>query len=446
MKRFWLFGLFLAGTLVALNAPAFAKDATDSQDSQDMADAMDDVNSALGSMAIRVSNIEDQLKLKFFGDVRARFAFLGQSQSALPVTSATTIQPQWLARVRARLGASKQFGDFSAALRLSTGSDNNMLSENQTLGLESAEKWIGLDQAYLTWTPSFAMGHFKTTVGKMGNPLTNTPISWDPDPQPEGLLLEGSMDDAKLRATYFILNDSSGVTAATNEDLYMAWFQAEQNIKVDADTSVLLTLGYEFVPNVSALNGTGPLAPGAPSNPTGGAFKTPVNLGMVTKGATGLIPNINTVEGIIGFKNKIAGIPFKWTLHFMDNLDSFDISPGYTNQYAAYFGITAGDASDKDTLAGTLAAGYIEPNATLSLITDDDSGDNNTEYLRGTVVYGIEKGLQLVWNGWAIDHVYYTGATAFAGATTGGGATSNGLGKTSRDPEFKSFLDLLATF
>ena len=136
-----------------------------------------------------------------------------------------------MGRFRARIGASKQFGDFTAGLRLATGSDNNPLSENQTFTSEFATKWIGVDQAFITWTPSFSMGHLKVTAGKMANPLTTTPISWDPDPQPEGLLVEGSLDDAKLRATYFVLNGSSAiVVGSTNEDLYMAWISKPNKI------------------------------------------------------------------------------------------------------------------------------------------------------------------------------------------------------------------------
>ena len=104
--------------------------------------------------------------------------------------------------------------------------------------------------------------------------------------------------------------------------------------------------------------------------------------------------------------------------------------------------MVAGDASDKDGLSGMLSQLVMNrtPHATLSLVTDDDSGDNNTEYLRGNVTYGIEKGLQLSWSNWAIDHVYYSAGT------TGAGGASNGLGKSSRAAEIKSFLDLLATF
>jgi hypothetical protein len=444
MKRFWLLAL-LAGSLAVITAPVSAKmtegDNTGSSQSDDLAQFQDDVNSGLGSLASRMSAAEDQLKLKLFGDVRLRFAFVGQSQSA-KLTSATNIQATERARFRLRFGAMKQFGDFTAAFRLATGTDNNPLSENQSFTNEFSNDWIGVDQAYITYVPTFLNGHLKATAGKMPNPLTTTPISWDPDPQPEGALLEGSLDDAKLRATYFILSDSSGVVTANNQDLYMAWFQAEQNFKFDPDTSALFTVGYEYVPDVTAYQGTGSLAalaPAAPTNPTGGAYKTPTALGMVAN-AHGIIPDVETLEFLLNIKNKIGAVPFKWTLHFMDNLDSFTLtSKNWSNQYGGWASVTAGDASDKGAWSGMFAVGYIEPDATFSLITDDDDGDNNTEFLRGNITYGIEKGLQLSWTNWAISHVYYS-------LSTGAGTASNGLGKTSQDPEIESYLDLLATF
>ncbi len=54
MKRSWLLALLMAGSLVALNSPAFAQDAT----SSNTTDAQEDVNSALGSLANRVSDVE----------------------------------------------------------------------------------------------------------------------------------------------------------------------------------------------------------------------------------------------------------------------------------------------------------------------------------------------------------------------------------------------------
>ncbi len=64
MKRFWLFAMLLAGTLVALNAPAFAKDAEEGGSSS--ADT-EDINSAIGGLASRVSNLEHAVKVEIHG-------------------------------------------------------------------------------------------------------------------------------------------------------------------------------------------------------------------------------------------------------------------------------------------------------------------------------------------------------------------------------------------
>ncbi len=63
MKRIWLLTLLLAGSLVALNCPAFAKDdamATDDSSSV----LMEDVNSAIGGLTNRIANVEKQQGLQ----------------------------------------------------------------------------------------------------------------------------------------------------------------------------------------------------------------------------------------------------------------------------------------------------------------------------------------------------------------------------------------------
>ncbi len=60
MKRSWLLALLMAGSLVALNSTAFAQDATSSNST----DAQEDVNSALGSLANRVSDVEKKQSME----------------------------------------------------------------------------------------------------------------------------------------------------------------------------------------------------------------------------------------------------------------------------------------------------------------------------------------------------------------------------------------------
>src|SRR5258708_4729302 len=193
MKRFWLLALFVAGSLAVLTAPAFAKGEEGTDDSSS---AMDDVNSAMGSISSRVGDVEKVLGLKFFGDVRTRFDWRTQTQSD-PATIVTAtgkyanaaqgpIVDLTRGRYRVRLGAMKTMGDFKAAMRIASGATNNPNSENNTFDSGFTNPAINIDQAYITYTPGFLTGHMWLTAGKMPNPLTVSPISWDPDIVPEG--------------------------------------------------------------------------------------------------------------------------------------------------------------------------------------------------------------------------------------------------------------------
>ncbi|HET9870550.1 MAG TPA: putative porin, partial [bacterium] len=198
MKRFWLFGLFLAGALVALNAPVVAKDAmADPQSMDDMSNQMDDINSALGSMAVKMNEMDAKMGLKFSGDMRIRYAFISQNSSQQGVT----IADQSMGRYRARLGAEITRGDFTGKVRFATGSTNSPWSQNNTFDTAMVDPTINVDTAMITWKPSFASGMLTVAAGKMGNPLTKTAITWDPDIQPEGALVEFKKGDFTLRGT-----------------------------------------------------------------------------------------------------------------------------------------------------------------------------------------------------------------------------------------------------
>ena len=76
-------------------------------------------------------------------------------------------------RIRARLGAEAQLAsDFSAGIRLATGSSLDPSSESQTLGTNSARYGVGLDLAYLRWEPKAADGFRPITAsaGRIASP------------------------------------------------------------------------------------------------------------------------------------------------------------------------------------------------------------------------------------------------------------------------------------
>ncbi|HEY5040079.1 MAG TPA: putative porin, partial [bacterium] len=283
MKRFWMTAFLLIGLFAVMVAPVAAKSGDENGSDQESMDALkDDVNSGLGSLASRVSTIEKALEIKFFGDVRGRYAFQSQSQSdptdaAALNTGVTTISDNIKGRYRARFGVKKETGDIMGGMRISTGQigvngatagnsvlQSNPNSENQTFSNGFGDPGIIIDQAYLTYEPSFLDKHLKVTVGKMPNPLTATPMTWDPDITPEGWMLELSKDEFKFRATYFDLVNNAGAALTSfggflntraADDEYMANFQMSRMFQFDKDTSATLTAGYEYIPNGTALVG-----------------------------------------------------------------------------------------------------------------------------------------------------------------------------------------------
>ncbi len=492
MKRFWMFLLYLAAGLAVLTAPVSAAQGEDASEQDSLGTLREDMNSALGTEASRLSDIEKILGLKFFGDVRVRFDYRTQVQSdpellntaGTALTSGGPIQDITRGRFRARLGVMKTDGDVTGGLRISTGSSNNPNSENQTFDAGFVDASLFIDQAYLTYTPSWLNKAVKITAGKMPNPLLVSPITWDPDIVPEGVLLElsNANTNTKFRATYFDLANqngggseainnvnSNGVTsvilypAGADTDEYMANFQLEQLLKFDTDTNATLMAGYEYIPNVTALAGGNIVAP-----PNGALALNNALVGSdgMIWDFGGSIPNIQMLEGMIKINHVVGGIPIGWTFHGIDNLNSFYVPlgenqtlskmplkgvyqdgstqngvvlPKLSNQFGFFAQVNINAVKAKGDLAGFLAVGYLEPNAQLGFLTDDDPGNNNREYLKANLTYGLENNVQLMVTSWAVCHVYDQNYVWL-------GAPNDKLGGTSINPEYLTYVDLLMSF
>jgi hypothetical protein len=84
-----------------------------------------------------------------------------------------------LFRLRARLGMKAVISpEWTAGIRLGTGSDNNPVSTTQTLGGGFGKKDIWLDQGYLSWKASDAV---TLTGGRIGNPFYSTDMMYSND-------------------------------------------------------------------------------------------------------------------------------------------------------------------------------------------------------------------------------------------------------------------------
>lgn len=138
-------------------------------------------------------------RMKWEGDLRVRYqqdkyptgnAEPLQVDTAYKLASGTTgntVEDRERYRLRARLGLTAKISDMvSGAIRLATGSSNEPVSTNQTLGNTANKYSIWLDQAYLKIEPLQPMTEFSHADlvlmgGRMPNPWFGTDLVWDAD-------------------------------------------------------------------------------------------------------------------------------------------------------------------------------------------------------------------------------------------------------------------------
>ncbi|WP_323151966.1 putative porin [Pseudomonas glycinae] len=101
------------------------------------------------------------------------------SSTALPPLLNTREDRENLFRLRARLGMKAEISpQWTAGIRIGTGSDNNPVSTTQNLGGGFSKKDIWLDQGYLTWKPS---DQLTLTGGRFANPFMSTDMLYSND-------------------------------------------------------------------------------------------------------------------------------------------------------------------------------------------------------------------------------------------------------------------------
>ena len=98
------------------------------------------------------------------------------SNSQFPPLLNTREDRENLFRLRARLGMKAVISpEWTAGVRIATGSDNNPVSTTQTLGGGFGKKDIWLDQGYLSWKTT---DYMTLTGGRMGNPFYSTDMMY----------------------------------------------------------------------------------------------------------------------------------------------------------------------------------------------------------------------------------------------------------------------------
>lgn len=107
------------------------------------------------------------------------------TSSSLPPLLNTREDRENSLRLRARFGLKAQLAEnWSAGIRLATGTDNGPVSTTQTLGGGFSKKDIWLDQGYITWKPS---ERFSVSGGRFANPFLSTDTLFSRDLSFDGL-------------------------------------------------------------------------------------------------------------------------------------------------------------------------------------------------------------------------------------------------------------------
>ena len=147
-------------------------------------------------------------RIKFSGDLRMRYQNDIKDKENEPRLGAEGFEDTTIdrsrTRYRARLGLKTiltdpgevNIGKVEAGLRISTGSDDDPVSTNETMGDDFNKDTIVLDRAYLKWNyiptlPIFGNKLPQITVmaGRMANPFFCDDLVWDKDLNFEGLTL-----------------------------------------------------------------------------------------------------------------------------------------------------------------------------------------------------------------------------------------------------------------
>ncbi|MEN5167218.1 putative porin [Achromobacter kerstersii] len=164
-------------------------------------------------------------------------------------------------RIRARLGVRAEISDdWTAGIRLATGSDDSPVSTSQTLGGGMGKKDIWLDQAYLTYRPA---KWATVTGGRIANPFESTDTLFSNDLNFDGIAaifkqpLQGR--DVTLFgtlgafATEYANNgwNSSSMSEGASENKWLLGGQVGADWKINNQNSLRGALAYYHFDNIA---------------------------------------------------------------------------------------------------------------------------------------------------------------------------------------------------
>ncbi|WP_047336682.1 putative porin [Pseudomonas protegens] len=259
------------------------------------------------------------------------------TNSKLPPLLNTREDRDNLFRLRARLGMKAVISpEWTAGIRIGTGSDNNPVSTTQTLGGGFGKKDIWLDQGYLTWK---ATQDLTLTGGRIANPFYSTDMLYSNDLNFDGV---AAIFNHKLSSDWGLFgtlgafpveytNDtatSNGFDKNESDTKWLFGGQVGANWKINRSNSLKGALAYYRFDDIEGQRSS-PCAPwaGAPGCDTDGsrvAFMQKGNSVFLLRNITPnpATPGLTPQPQFVGLASKfdVLDLNLAWDTELPDDL------------------------------------------------------------------------------------------------------------------------------
>ena len=299
-------------------------------------------------------------RMSFKADFRERYEYIDQKGNE--------IRQRNRVRLRAQFGMEVN-NDLGFTLGLATGGDDPV-STNQSFDGGFSSKDVRLDLAYFNYNLNDKM----TLIGgKMKNPFykpAKTPIIWDGDLNPEGLVLNYENGSFKTTVVGFHVEERS-----SSDDTLMFGGQLMNTFKLSDDASFNAGVGYY---DYRELQGNSPLYNGKAK---GNTLDDDGNLAY----------DFNIAEFFAEIKTKVSGHPLSFYANYYRNTAADDLDTAYTA------GFKYGKVSGSGSWDFGLAYLDTEADAVVGTFNDSDFGGGNTDS-KGLLLkagYGLQKNMAL---------------------------------------------------
>ncbi len=324
------------------------------------------------SYAVKSGMPEWVNSLKFNGDLRLRFDSIYNDDP--------TFIDRDRFRYRMRFGATAMLANnFEAGLRLISGENAkggftsiDPISGNASFEDNASKKIIGLDLAYLKWSPINTPDWSATSIGgKMENPFIFSDIVFDPDYTPEGFAQQigyniNDSHAAKLNLGGFILDEIS--RSSSDPFLLGSQLRLESTWSPKWQTS--------FGLSALMISGTENLTSANVPDQNKGNTRVNINAGTTNKPSYGPLANTFNpivVDGAViysleSFPTYTGAFPIRLAADYVNN------PAAHNNNQAFSAGITFGKSGKKGTWDLTYKYKYLESDSWFEELVDSDTG------------------------------------------------------------------------